>query len=82
MKGHRGPANSLAFTADGRTLISAGDDATMLIWDVAAMTNRERRIIQLTPAEWETQWADLASPGRGSAHAAIISTLRGRADHG
>jgi len=33
LKGHRGPVLSVAFTSDGRRLVSGSDDETVRIWD-------------------------------------------------
>jgi hypothetical protein len=41
IRGHRGKANSLAFTVNDDRLVSAGDDSTLLFWDVAAETHRK-----------------------------------------
>lgn len=38
LPGHRGSVTGLAFSADGRTLLSAAE--TILVWDVAAATGR------------------------------------------
>jgi WD40 repeat protein len=35
--GHRGLVRALAFTPDGRRLISGGTDASLLVWDAAAV---------------------------------------------
>jgi RNA polymerase sigma factor (sigma-70 family) len=40
-KAHRGAVTALTFTADGSRLLSASDDSTLLVWDVAALTGRE-----------------------------------------
>jgi WD40 repeat protein len=38
LKGHKDEVRSLAFTPDGRTLLSGGKDRTVRLWDVAAGT--------------------------------------------
>jgi uncharacterized protein YjiK len=35
MKGHKGPIAGLAFTADGRSLVSASGDGTLRVWNAA-----------------------------------------------
>ncbi len=42
LKGHTAPLHSLAFSADGRTLASAGDDNFIKLWDVSANSLKER----------------------------------------
>lgn len=38
--GHRGLVRALAFTPDGRRLLSGGNDASVLVWDVAAVVEK------------------------------------------
>ena len=35
LKGHRGPINALAFSSDGRTLVTTADDGTLKVWNTA-----------------------------------------------
>jgi WD40 repeat protein len=38
LKGHKGSVNALGYSSDGKTLITAGDDATIRVWNVPAAT--------------------------------------------
>jgi WD40 repeat protein/tRNA A-37 threonylcarbamoyl transferase component Bud32 len=42
LAGHAAPVVSLAFTADGRTLLSCGGDRILRVWDVETGTERQR----------------------------------------
>jgi len=43
LKGHGGPITSLAFSSDGRRLISGSADTTALVWDVTSVAADPRR---------------------------------------
>jgi hypothetical protein len=54
--GHAGSVSALTFTHDGKTLVSAATDSTILVWNVAALPAAE----PLSEAELEKQWKALA----------------------
>jgi hypothetical protein len=58
----RGGFNCLAFTPDGRSLLTGGEDTTILVWDVAQVTSQDRsRTSRPSAKELETLWERLAS---------------------
>jgi WD40 repeat protein len=57
LTGHDKAVSGMAFTPDGRTLVSAGRDATIRFWNLAQPTDLEARVCDLaqrpiTPQEW------------------------------
>jgi RNA polymerase sigma factor (sigma-70 family) len=51
--GHRGGVLSLACSADGKTLVSGGNDTTLLVWDLAGRGGA------LSAEELDARWNDL-----------------------
>jgi WD40 repeat protein len=60
--GHRGRIASLAYSADGRTLVSGSEDTTALVWDVVGRTSG-----QPGPLDPDSAWRDLASEDAATA---------------
>ncbi len=45
---HRGAANSLRFSRDGRHLVTGGDDGKVIVWDVAERGRLSQTVVELT----------------------------------
>jgi WD40 repeat protein len=75
--GHQGLVNSLAFTPDGRTLVSGSADTTVIAWDVAAVTGRLRpEPLDLSAERLEALWAELAGDDGARAQRAVAELVR------
>jgi WD40 repeat protein len=62
LTGHRGKANAVAFSPDGKLLATAGTDCTTLVWDVQALIKLERkRPKEAGDLNLETLWTDLGA---------------------
>jgi WD40 repeat protein len=68
-EGHRGPVTSLAFSPDGKALLSTSEDATALLWDVGGRTAKRPPVGSAD--EREARWAELAGDDAAAAHAAV-----------
>ena len=60
--GHRGGVTSLAFSPDGKSLVSGSADTTALVWDLTGLAeNGEFRTGRLSPSELQVLWEELAA---------------------
>jgi RNA polymerase sigma factor (sigma-70 family) len=73
--GHQGGTTGVAFSPDGKLLISASADTTLLVWDAANLLPAKEAEHELTSAELESFWSDLADPDATKAHQAIWSMV-------
>src|SRR5262249_46038548 len=62
--GHRAPAPTASFTADGKKLVTAGWDATALVWDVTGSASPGQ-------SDMESLWRDLADEDAEKAFRAV-----------
>jgi hypothetical protein len=72
--GHDSPIQAFAFTRDGRHLITASDDCTLLAWDLAgpaASARAEQKTAVPADKELVESWQALGSADAGNAFAAI-----------
>src|SRR5258708_13196380 len=59
LEGHRGWVLSVAFSPDGRRLVSGGLDTTALVWDVSRFRHRTAPQATLSAANRDQCWSDL-----------------------
>ncbi len=75
LSGHLGQVTSLAFSSDGKLLLSGAQDATALVWDLTDAGEKEAGA--LSAEQLEKCWEDLAEADAGRAHRAILRLARG-----
>jgi RNA polymerase sigma factor (sigma-70 family) len=73
-QGHDSPVKAFAFTNDGRHLITASEDCTLLAWDLAGVVAAARagqKVLAPTEQDVAGSWNDLSSPDAAKAFTAI-----------
>src|SRR5262249_47182095 len=65
-RGHRAWTTSVAFTPDGKRLISGAEDTTALVWDVGAVPEEK-----LPAPDWASLWDTLKLADRRAAYTAF-----------
>jgi RNA polymerase sigma factor (sigma-70 family) len=69
LRGHQSGVYSVAFSADGRRLVSGSEDTTALLWDVTALVRPVRPAeARLSPEQLRAHWADLAGADAARAY--------------
>jgi hypothetical protein len=67
----------LAFSADGKRLVSGGWDTTILVWDVQGLPRpRRAKPAELSPKEREALWAALGGRDAAEAYRAVRTLTR------
>jgi hypothetical protein len=77
LKGHQGAVVSLAYAADGKTLVSGSSDTTVLVWDVAIRADRKPPAAELSAAQLDSLWAELAGADARKAYDAFRTLSAG-----
>jgi WD40 repeat protein len=76
--GHSGPTASLEFAADGKTLLSGGNDATLLVWDLSRLKREPRPLaVAIAPQDFQRLWGDLVNSDAVKAGQAIQTLIDG-----
>jgi RNA polymerase sigma factor (sigma-70 family) len=69
--GHAGFAMGLAYSPDGALLVTGGTDRTALVWDVSGLRTSDGKPADLTRADADRLWAELADADAGKAFRAM-----------
>src|SRR5262249_54511299 len=72
LPGNSGPIGVVTFSPDGRLLASSAGWSTALVWDVRSAALDKSRRTDVSSAERETRWADLAGNDAAKAYRSIL----------
>jgi RNA polymerase sigma factor (sigma-70 family) len=73
LEGHQGKTEAVAFSADGKRVVSIGSDLTALVWDATGRLDPGRpRRADLSPRQLEESWSALAGTDAARAWEAIL----------
>lgn len=70
LTGHTGTVGHLAFSPDGRRLVSSARDTTLLVWDLT-LGSRGAPLVLAAPKRLEQLWTDLAEGDASAAYRAM-----------
>lgn len=79
-QGHNGAVNELAFTPDGKSVVSGGSDSTVLFWDLTKIKRPAASAQKLKPGDLEMHWKTLADNDAGKAFLALGALTTSPAD--
>jgi hypothetical protein len=79
-KGHGGSVTCLPLSPDGKTVASASQDGTGLLWDVSKIARPVTPARALRPGDLERYWRALADPDAARAFDAITALTAAPAD--
>jgi hypothetical protein len=72
LAGHQGRVSSLTFAADGKTLVSGGEDTTALVWDLTGrLDGKGLPGGKLSARELDACWTDLAAADAALGYRAV-----------
>jgi WD40 repeat protein len=71
LEGHTGPVTCVSFSADGRRLLSAGHESTVLVWDATRLKPTRDRPRELTARDLDALWEHLRGEDAGAARSAV-----------
>jgi WD40 repeat protein len=80
LKGHTMAVNALAFAPGGKTMASASDDTTTLIWDMTRIARPELPVKALTAGALESCWQTVADNDAARAFTAMSTLIAAPAD--
>jgi RNA polymerase sigma factor (sigma-70 family) len=79
--GHDGPVDAWTFTRDSKRLVTASEDCTLLVWDLAGPAAQLKAPLAPGEKELRSAWDDLGAP-QGEKGFAALQTLTAARDHG